>query len=211
VIDRFTQLAFKAMRIVLSPAEQDAESIRPYGAGRDGIVLGEGVGFVVLETEESIEKRKAKPLAKLASSVFRNIPEAIFGDLPHESVWEELIQREIDTKDIDFVFGHGTSTPKGDLIEGKALSNCLSGVPVTSTKYLFGHSLSASCILDIALALKSIEKQEIIGSGAHLELDDELEGLNLQKEASQANVKNILKISAGFGGGASAIHLASID
>ncbi len=211
VIDKFTQKAFKSMRIVLSQGEQDAESVKPYGDGRDGIILGEGVGFVVLETQESVEKRQAKPLAKLSSSVFRNIPDAIFGDLPHESIWEELIQRQVDPSDIDFVFGHGTSTAKGDLIEGKALSNCLPGVPVTSTKYLFGHTLSASCILDLALGLRCIETQTIIGSGTHFELDEELKGLNMQKEATQTKVKNIMKISAGFGGGASVIQMSAVD
>jgi nodulation protein E len=141
---------------VLSP-----DGCRPFGAGRNGIVLGEGAGIVVLEPLDVVRARGGHVYAEVAgfgmSSDGRDwvVPDS--GGMTR-CMQEALSDAGVDADEVAYVNAHGTSTDRGDAIEAEALGAVLGAravkVPISSTKALHGHALGASGALEaIATAL----------------------------------------------------------
>ena len=205
-IDYYTYNAFKSMRKVLS---QD-NVIEPFGKNRDGIGLGEGTGLVLLESEKSIRERQVKPYAQVVSSYFQNVPSAVFGDMPSAQPWIDAASQIVNPEGIDYVLAHATSTPKGDLLEGKAITELFPDAQTSSLKYTLGHSISASSALDIIFLAEGYKKETMLGIGKEYTLGDELSELNVLFKTKATPYKRAVKFSAGFGGGISCIELASV-
>jgi len=211
IISDLMYRSFESMRVVLTPSLEPENSVLPFGTDRSGIVLGEGSAFVLLESEECVEKRGATPLLEIANSKFENVPEAIWGDIPDERIWSSLIERTTMGGAVDYVLSHGTSTLKGDYVEGAALQSTLPDSIVTSFKGIFGHTLAASTLLDVAVATKCVEMQKFIGVGSQYSLDNKLKKLKLITENSGGVLENIVKLSAGFGGGISCLYFKRVS
>jgi 3-oxoacyl-[acyl-carrier-protein] synthase II len=143
--------------------DEPALASRPFDAGRDGFVLGEGAGFVVLEEREHALARGASLLAEVAG--FGSACDAFRVTDPHpQGLGAVLAMRRalddagLSPEDVGYVNAHGTSTPGGDRVEARALREVfgarLPGVAVSSTKSMIGHlTVAAGAVESIVTAL----------------------------------------------------------
>lgn len=213
---------FSNMR-ALSTKYNDAPQAasRPYDKGRDGFVIAEGAGVLILEEYEHAVKRGAPILAELASI-------GMSGDaydlvVPHPEGAGALYSMQmavdgagITAGDIDYINAHGTSTPLGDIAESKAIYKLLKGdesrVTVGSTKGMHGHLLGATAALEAILCVQAIQ-EGIIPPNINIDEFDpgvalKPETINTQPLEKKVNVA--LSNSFGFGGHNSTIVLKSV-
>jgi 3-oxoacyl-[acyl-carrier-protein] synthase II len=197
---------FAAMRAMSTRNDDPEHASRPFDKGRDGFVLGEGSGVIVLERADHAAARGARVYARLAGSGLTSDGYDIVQPDPEghgqiRAIRAALRDAGLDPKDIMHVNAHATSTPVGDMAEIVTLRKAIGDHPVvTSTKSMTGHLLGA------AGALESIATVLAIYYGIvppTINLDDPDDGLDLDVAANKARHMEIpaaLNNSFGFGG-----------
>ena len=183
---------------------------RPYDKDRDGFVMGEGAGIVVLEEYEHAKARGAKIYAEVigygltgdAYHVTAPHPE---GDGAFRSMQMALRKAGLEPKDIDYINAHGTSTPLGDELELGAVrrlfGDAMSTVSMSSTKSMIGHLLGGAGAVESIFCILAMRDQ-IVPPTINLDNPSEsCEGVDLVPNvAKQRQVKAVLNNSFGFGG-----------
>jgi len=182
---------------------------RPFDVKRDGFVLGEGCGILILESYEHALKRNATIYAELTgagsvNNAFHMTDISPEGKDIAKSCLLAMKDAEIKAEDIDFINAHGSSTPQNDVAETNAYRSIfgshLDKIPVTSTKSLVGHAFSASNVIEVISTILSIQ-HNIIPPTINLENQDEKCNLNVVgNTARNASVNCVLKTSSGFSG-----------
>lgn len=183
---------------------------RPFDRDRDGFVIGEGGGALVIETEENAKKRGAVILAELAG--FSNCTDGYHVTSPHPEgigavfCMDQAIRHAgLSTGDVDYINTHGTSTGVGDPIETKAIAELFGthakDMAVTSTKGATGHMMGAGGITEAITCIQCI-RTGMVPPTLNLEnLDEKCEPLNyVPGKAIQKDVKVAMSNSFGFGG-----------
>ncbi len=182
---------------------------RPWDKDRDGFVMGEGAGAVILEEYEHAKKRGAKIYAEivgygLSGDAYHITAPAEDGDGGFRSMRAALKRAGLSTDKIDYVNAHGTSTPLGDEIELGAVKRLFGAdaykLSMSSTKSATGHLLGAAGAIEAIFAIKSITDQTVPPT---LNLDDPSDGCDIDlvpKVAKQRKVRYALSNSFGFGG-----------
>lgn len=194
---------------------------RPYDKGRDGFVMGEGSGMLVLEEYEHAKARGANILAELAAVGMSGDAHDLV--VPHpEGVgalhsMEMAVKRAgINASDIDYINAHGTSTPLGDIAESKAVYKLLKGnednVHVGSTKSMHGHLLGATAALEAILTIKAMNEGVVPPNINIDEFDTDvaLKEETINKVAVEKPISIALSNSFGFGGHNSTIVLKKV-
>ena len=207
---------FNSMRALSTNNENYKTASRPYDVNRDGFVIGEGAGALVLEEYEHAKKRGAKIYAELCGSgmscdayhISATHPEGAGAIL---SVQNALKDASLNASDINYVNTHGTSTPVGDMPELVALKNALgetySNTYISSTKSMTGHLLGAASAIEAIASVLAV-KNDVIPATTHVEeLDPNIpEGSNIVTgKPLQTKVNYAMSNSFGFGG-----HNASV-
>jgi 3-oxoacyl-[acyl-carrier-protein] synthase II len=200
--------ALKALSTKYNDTPEQAS--RPYDKGRDGFVMGEGAGVVVLEELEHAKKRGAKIYAEvvgygLSGDAYHITAPASDGNGGFRSMQAALRSAELSTAEIDYVNAHGTSTPLGDEIELGAVTRLfgddMKSVSMSSTKSATGHLLGAAGAIEAIFSILSIRDQIVPPT---LNLDDPSDGCIgvdlVPKEAKERRVRAALSNSFGFGG-----------
>jgi 3-oxoacyl-[acyl-carrier-protein] synthase II len=145
--------AFAAMRALSTRNDEPERASRPFDRGRDGFVLGEGAGMIVLESEEHARRRGAQVLAVAAGSGYSADAHHIAQPEPSghgivTAIKAVLADAELDPDQVVHVNAHATSTPAGDAVEGQAIAAALGpaadGVVVSATKSMTGHLLGGA-------------------------------------------------------------------
>lgn len=182
---------------------------RPYDKDRDGFVMGEGAGIVVLESLEHAQARGAKIYAELigygmSGDAYHVTAPAEDGDGAYRCMQAALRRAKIDATDIDYVNAHGTSTPLGDEIELKAverlLGNAASKVAMSSTKSAIGHLLGAAGAVEAIFSVLAI-RDNICPPTLNLENPSVQTAIDLVPKVAKKKVINtVLSNSFGFGG-----------
>lgn len=182
---------------------------RPFDKDRDGFVLGEGSGFLVLEEEEFAKKRGAKILATLEG--YGNSLDAYSISDPHpegagaiKSMSRALAIAGLTADQIDAVNAHGTATPKNDPAESAAIRTLLGErykqVPVSSTKSLIGHCISAAGAIETVVCVLSMLENKLHATRNLTEVAPGCELRHIFGEPIEFKGRYILKNSFGFGG-----------
>lgn len=183
---------------------------RPFDKDRDGFVIGEGGGALIIETEEHAKERGAEILCELAG--FSNCTDGYHVTSPHPEgigavfCMEKAIEHAgLSTGDVDYINTHGTSTPMGDPIETNAIAELFGDhakdMAVTSTKGATGHMMGAGGITEAITCIQCI-REGIVPPTLNLEnLDEKCVPLNyVQGDAQKMDVKVAMSNSFGFGG-----------
>jgi 3-oxoacyl-[acyl-carrier-protein] synthase II len=208
--------ALKAMSTHFNDTPKKAS--RPYDKARDGFVMGEGSGVVVLEEFKHAKARGAKIYAEvigygLSGDAYHITAPSEDGDGGFRAMKAALQDSGLSPADIDYVNAHGTSTPLGDEIELKAVertfANAAAGLTLSSTKSSIGHLLGAAGAVEAIFCALSIRDQMVPPT---LNLDDPSVETPIDLAAHTAkkrNVRNAMSNSFGFGGTNAAIILAA--
>lgn len=205
-LSAFTLNGFNTLMIL------DSKLCRPFDATREGLNLGEAAAFLLLETDESLQKSGRTPIAILSG--FANVNDAFHqtasspeGDGAYQSMAKALQMAAISAEDISYVNAHGTGTLNNDLSEGKALQKLFAGknIPFNSTKTYTGHTLGAAGALEAYISMLCLQHQFIPATLSCDEPMPELEIVPFQSNENTAVIENILSNSFGFGGNNSSL------
>jgi len=190
---------------------------RPFDVTRNGFVLGEGAGFLVLEEWEAARRRGARVYAELAGdgnslSSYRITDSPPSGDGPIQAMRQALADAGAVPADVDYLNAHGTSTPMNDRSESAAtkvvFGEGVKSVAVSSTKSVMGHLIAAAGAVEAAVCALAIH-HELLPVNANLrELDPECEHLDIVRARARARrVRVAMSNSLGFGGSNSCLVL----
>ncbi len=209
--NRLGVASFAAVR-ALSTGYNDRpqEASRPFDAGRDGFVIAEGAGIVILEEYEHAKQRGANIYAEvkgygLSGDAYHMTSPAEDGDGGYRAMKAALGNGGVNPEGIDYINAHGTSTPVGDGIECTAVKrlfgNALETISMSSTKSAIGHLLGAAGAVEAIYTLKAMETG-ILPPTLNLDnVSEDCQGLDLVPHtAKEKTVTTALSNSFGFGG-----------
>jgi 3-oxoacyl-[acyl-carrier-protein] synthase II len=170
---------FSQIRALSTRNDDPQGASRPFDGGRDGFVLAEGAGMVVLESEAHARSRGAAILAEVAGgSVTSDAHDIVAADpaMQRRVIQKALASAGMQAADIGFVHAHATSTPVGDRLEAQAITAILgTDVPVTSTKGHTGHLLGGAGALAAVVVVQALQTGQLPGTLNVEDLDPEVD------------------------------------
>ena len=207
----FTPIAiagFNNMR-ALSTSQNPKRASIPFDKDRNGFVMGEGAGIVILESYEHAKKRGAKILAEVVGygateDAYHITAPCEDGEGAARAMQEAMKQADISPEQLDYINAHGTSTQINDRCETfaikKALKEAANKVNINSTKSMIGHLLGAAGAVEFITTVKSVQENYIHATVGLLESEPELD-LNYTKEpCTDRIITYAMSNSLGFGG-----------
>jgi 3-oxoacyl-[acyl-carrier-protein] synthase II len=200
--------SFSVMRALSTRNDEPARASRPFDKGRDGFVMGEGAGVLILETLEHAERRGATIYAELTG--YGRSTDAYHISDPHPegkgaalAMSRALNEARLMPEDIDYLNAHATSTPAGDAAETNAIKQVFqaaaSKLAVSSTKSMTGHLLGAAGAIEAIATVQAIYSDRLPPTRNYEVQDDGLD-LDYVPEARERVVNHALSNSFGFGG-----------
>jgi 3-oxoacyl-[acyl-carrier-protein] synthase II len=200
---------FSNARALSSRNDDPTRASRPFDAGRDGFVIGEGAAVLVLETEEHARARGARPLAELAGygasgDAYHMTAPCVDGEGAARAMARALQDARLAPSDVEYVNAHGTSTPAGDPAEVTAIKRVLGEharkTMVSSTKSMTGHLLGAAGALE-AVATTFVLARGVVPPTINLDTPDPQCDLDFVPQQARAQrVRAAVSNSFGFGG-----------
>ncbi len=199
---------FASMRALSTKNDEPKKASRPFDKARDGFVMGEGAGVIILESEDFAKARGAKIIAEIKGYAMNDDAHHFSAPDPEargssKAMKMALEDAGLEPEDIDFVNCHATSTPAGDEVELKAIENVfgehVKRIYVNSTKTLMGHLLGAAGVTELIGAIIQMNSGFVHGMPNLEELDGP-DYFNIPRKTVQANIRNFVKNSFGFGG-----------
>jgi len=201
---------FNNMRALSTRNDEPTRASRPFDVGRDGFVMGEGAGVLVIEEYEAAKKRGANIIAELAgyglsADAHHLSAPSPDGTGPARAVNMSLKHAKLNPEDITYVNAHGTSTPLGDISETRAIKlafgdHAKDNLLVSSTKSMTGHLLGAAGGVEILACLKAIQDGVIPPTINLEEQDPECDLDYVANTAREVEVTAAVSNSFGFGG-----------
>ncbi len=200
---------FASMRALSTRNDDPKAASRPWDKDRDGFVVGEGSGILILEELEFAKARGANIIAEIigygmSGDAFHMASPSEDGDGPRRVMLNAMKDAGITPADVDYINAHATSTPAGDVIEAKAFKAALGEyaykIPVSSTKAQTGHLLGGAGALEAGITVLAIRDQIAPGT---MNLDTPGEGCDLDfipKQARPMPINIAVSNSFGFGG-----------
>ena len=196
------------------------QASRPFDAGRDGFVMGEGAGVLVIESEESVVRRGARPIAQLAgygasSDAFHITQPAPQGEGAARAMSKALAEAQLAPGDIGYVNAHGTSTPMNDRLETEALKASFGSgaysLRVSSTKSMTGHLLGAAGGVEAAISVLAVANG-VAPPTINLDTPDPECDLNYTANtAAYVDLRAAMSNNLGFGGHNASLVFSKID
>jgi 3-oxoacyl-[acyl-carrier-protein] synthase II len=220
VIAPLSLAGFSAMRALSTRNDDPEGASRPFDAGRDGFVISEGAGVVILEELGHAVRRGAKVYAEVAGygtsgDAFHVSAPSEDGEGPVRVMQRAIRDAGIDPSAIDYVNAHGTSTPQGDAVETRAIKKVFGErarkVAVSSTKSMTGHLLGGAGGLETAVVALVIERDLVPPTINYTTPDPECDLDYVPNEARRMTVRYGLNNSFGFGGTNAALVLKKFE
>lgn len=209
---------FSAMRALSRRNDAPEQASRPWDKDRDGFLLGDGAGILVLEEYEHAKKRGAKIYAELAG--FGTSGDAYHITTPSGFGAEACMKNTlndagVNPDEVDYVNAHGTSTPAGDEVEAQGIKHVLGDhaykIPVSSTKSMIGHLLGAAGAVEAIFSVLAIRDNI---APPTINLDNPSKGCDLNfvpHTAQEHNIRVTLSNSFGFGGTNGSLMFKELD
>jgi 3-oxoacyl-[acyl-carrier-protein] synthase II len=200
---------FAAMRALSTRNDEPERASRPWDKGRDGFVIGEGAGILVLEEWESARARGADVYAEMvgygmSGDAFHISAPSEDGDGPARVMRNTLADAEVNADQVDYINAHGTSTPLGDRVETIAVKRVFGDhakkVAISSTKSMTGHLLGAAGGLEMGILALTVKHGVIPPTINYEEPDPECDLDYVPNTAREVDVRYALSNSFGFGG-----------
>ena len=199
---------FAAMRALSTRNDDPETASRPWDRERDGFVIGEGAGILVLEDLESAQKRGAKILAEIigygmSADAYHITQPAEEGEGGWRVMTTAIQDAKLSPSDIDYVNAHGTSTPIGDVLETMAIKRTFGAdtkIPVSSTKSMTGHLLGGAGGLEAGITILALRDQILPPTINLSNPDPECDLDYVPNVARKAPLNVALSNSFGFGG-----------
>lgn len=210
-LSKFTINGFNSLMIL------DTEHCRPFDSTRKGLNLGEGAAYIVLESEQEVERSGRKPIAELkgygnANDAFHQTASSPDGKGAFIAMEQALMMAGIQPSAVSYINAHGTATENNDLSEGLGIQRLFDNqVPdFSSTKPYTGHTLAAAGSVEAIYCVMALEHQMVWPNLNFKNAMPELSITPVQQLKRNASLTNVLSNSFGFGGNTSSVLLASI-
>ena len=200
---------FASARALSTRNDDPTKASRPWDIDRDGFVLGDGAGVIVLEELEHAKKRNAKIYAELkgygaSADAFHMTLPSENGEGAQKCMAKALANAEINIDQVEYINAHGTSTPAGDIAETSAIKNQFGNhadsLVVNSTKSMIGHLLGAAGGVEAIATILSIQHQTIHPTINIFNQDPACDLDYNSKESRDLKITHALSNSFGFGG-----------
>ena len=200
---------FAAMRALSTRNDQPQRASRPFDADRDGFVVGEGAGILILEALEFAQRRNAPILAELigygmSGDAFHITQPAEGGEGAYRVMKATLKDANLPPQEVGYINAHGTSTPVGDKIESMAVKRLFGEragkLPVSSTKSMTGHLLGGAGGLEAGFTVLALRDQILPPTVNYEKPDPECDLDYVPNQARKVEVRYALSNSFGFGG-----------
>ncbi len=201
---------FSAVTALSTNNANPTKASRPWDKDRDGFVLGDGAGVLVLEEYEHAKARSANIYAEvsgfgMSSDAFHMTAPAEDGKGAKQAMISALKDADLDSSKIDYINAHGTSTPLGDIIEANAIADIFSTskeqIAVSSTKSMTGHLLGAAGAIESIFSILSLRDNRLPPTINLDNLDADAPKLNyVANESQEKEIRHVLNNSFGFGG-----------
>jgi 3-oxoacyl-[acyl-carrier-protein] synthase II len=200
---------FAAMRALSTRNDDPERASRPWDKERDGFVIGEGAGILILEELEFATNRGARPLAEIvgygmSGDAYHITQPAEQGDGGYRVMLNAINDAKVAPDQVDYINAHGTSTDLGDKLETIAIKRAFGDhayeLAVSSTKSMTGHTLGAAGAVEAAITLMAVRDQCVPPT---INLNNPDEGCDLDYVPNQSRAREItyaLSNSFGFGG-----------
>jgi 3-oxoacyl-[acyl-carrier-protein] synthase II len=211
---------FAAMRALSTRNDDPAHASRPFDADRDGFVIGEGAGILVLEEMESARRRGAKIYAEvvgygMTSDAFHITQPSEDADGAVRVMTMALKDAGVEPAEVDYINAHGTSTYYNDKLETMAIKRVFGDtankIPVSSTKSMMGHLLGAAGGVEAGLIALTLRDQVVAPTANYEKADPECDLDYVPNTARRAEVAYALSNSFGFGGTNAALLMKRYD
>lgn len=208
-ITPFAYASFCSMKAMSTRNESPETACRPFDRGRDGFIMGEGAGVLVLESLEHAQARGARIYCELAGyaatcDAFHITQPDPEGKGLSMAMKRALASAAVTPDQIDYINAHGTSTPYNDKFETLAIKKVFGdhaqNVPVSSTKSMTGHLLGAAGGIESVICVKTIQEQVIAPTINLGDPDPECDLDYVPNVARAATVRTVLSNNLGFGG-----------
>jgi 3-oxoacyl-[acyl-carrier-protein] synthase II len=209
--------AFTVIRAMSTRNDEPARASRPFDRERDGFVMAEGAGILLLERLDDAQRRGARVYGEVAGYGLTNDAHHMSAPRPDATMNAAAMRRALEEArlapaDVDLVNAHGSATPLGDRAEALAMELVFgdrgSGVPVTATKGQHAHALGATGAWEAALSLAAIAHGIVPRSVNSTDVDSTLA---VTQEPLRREVRTVLSNSAGFGGINAALVFRHVD
>ncbi|HET9401217.1 MAG TPA: beta-ketoacyl-ACP synthase II [Candidatus Acidoferrales bacterium] len=200
---------FAAMKALSTRNDEPSRASRPFDADRDGFVVGEGSGMLILESLEHAERRGAKILAEvvgygMSGDAYHITQPSEGGDGAYRVMRAALCDAKIEPHQVGYVNAHGTSTPIGDVIETQAMKRAFGEssktIAVSSTKSMTGHLLGGAGGLEAGISVLALRDQTLPPTINYDTPDPACDLDYVPNTARKASVEYVLSNSFGFGG-----------
>lgn len=200
---------FGSMKAISTRNDEPERASRPFDRGRDGFVLGEGAGVLVVEELEHARKRGANILGEISgyattADAYHMTSPSPEGEGARRAMARALQVAQLSPESVDYINTHGTSTPQGDICETLAIKRVFgdhaSKVWLSSTKSMIGHLLGAAGSVEMAACIKTLQTGQVPPT---INLEDPDPACDLDyvpNEAREGKINVVMNNSFGFGG-----------
>ncbi|MHA2694652.1 beta-ketoacyl-ACP synthase II [Streptococcus agalactiae] len=204
-ITKFAIAGFQSLT-ALSTTEDPSRASIPFDKDRNGFIMGEGSGMLVLESLEHAEKRGATILAEVVG--YGNTCDAYHMTSPHpeglgatKAIQLALVEANIKPEEVNYVNAHGTSTPANEKGESQAIVAALgTDVPVSSTKSFTGHLLGAAGAVEAIATIEAIRHSYVPMTAGTTELSEDITANVIFGQGQDADIRYAISNTFGFGG-----------
>jgi 3-oxoacyl-[acyl-carrier-protein] synthase II len=198
---------WNALRVMSTRNDTPGEAVRPFAGDRDGLVLAEGAGVVILEEYEHAKKRGARIYGEMVGYGYNN--DGFHSTRPSvqgqsKAILKAMADAQLNPEDIDYINAHGTATNANDATETQAVKVALGDhaykVPISSIKSMLGHSMGAGGAIEMVAACLTLRDNVVPPTINYHERDPVCDLDYVPNEARELEVNTVLSNTFGFGG-----------